>query len=244
VSAGNVNAVKYCSKSCMHEAQSVELTCCQCGVTFRRPRSQAEGVTSYCTAACTGRAPLARTQPEPAAIHGCKWIPLGKGRFALVDESDFTMLDARSWRALAGKTTTYAVASSRSRKLGTTAALLMHRVIMGASQDKQVDHINQNGLDNRRSNLRVVAPSGNYANSRARRHGASMFKGVHKSGERWESSFTFDGRKARLGRFDSEIEAAIAFDAAAREVYGEAWQVQLPERVRTNSIASIDAVVL
>jgi hypothetical protein len=96
---------------------------------------------------------------------------------------------------------------------------------MDAPADLEVDHINHNGLDNRRSNLRLATPSQNNANQRPRQDArlTSKYKGVYydKSRGRWAATIHVDGRTRGLGRYDTEDAAAAAYDHAAAEVWGE-----------------------
>lgn len=96
-----------------------------------------------------------------------------------------------------------------------------------------VDHINLNGLDNRRENLRLVTPSQNAANSPGQR-GSSKYRGVHWDGGRrqWIASVAPDGKQEVLGSFYTEEEAARAYDAAAVRCYGECAYLNFPPEGR------------
>ncbi len=90
-----------------------------------------------------------------------------------------------------------------------------------------VDHINCDGLDNRRANLRLATRQQNKCNTRPSSTGAtSKYKGVFwgKDRKKWRSRVTFKGKMVDLGSFDSEIEAAKARDAVAKKYHGQfAW---------------------
>jgi hypothetical protein len=97
----------------------------------------------------------------------------------------------------------------------------MHRMVMDAPPDKLVDHINQNGLDNRRSNLRLATSAENQRNAHGRgihrgKPSSSRFRGVSRSGAKWSAHISVNGRNIRLGTFRDEEQAAKAYDAAAR----------------------------
>lgn len=157
-----------------------------------------------------------------------KLIPLTKGYHAMVDDEDHEWLSQHKWHVQDGRLV-YA-----GRKLG-GYALLMHRKIMGLERGdkRQVDHINGNGLDNRKENLRICTHIENCRNSRKSKRGASMFKGVSlRAPNKWKAWKGYDGPVwyARVyaegitysaGYHKSEEAAARAYDAKARELFGE-----------------------
>lgn len=104
--------------------------------------------------------------------------------------------------------------------------LEMHRLILDLPPYHEakfdVDHINGNGLDNRRENLRITTRAQNLANTAAR-VGTSSFKGVclDKRTGRWKGQITVDGKNRSLGQYDTEEEAAAVYNAAALEAWGE-----------------------
>lgn len=146
--------------------------------------------------------------------------------FMQIDVADIPLLGMCSARWVANKfrcsSETLYVVSHRGRK----KYFLLHRVILGLTDRRLfADHRDGNGLNNSRSNLRVATPSQNAANSRRRRNGTSVYRGVSWDSQRSKWTATIKqadrpGRKA-LGRFDQEIEAARAYDSAAKELYGE-----------------------
>jgi hypothetical protein len=143
-------------------------------------------------------------------------IPLTKGKVTIVDDADYEGLTQRRWHLLTPKRGgEYAMSSN-----GTG----MHRAITSAPPGMEVDHINGNGLDNRRGNLRVCTKSGNQRNQRVQsRAKTSVFKGVSRmrGRTRWVACIKLGGRDTRLGSFGNEVDAALAYDAAARKHFGE-----------------------
>lgn len=141
--------------------------------------------------------------------------PKAHGRVAMVDAEDFAAVAPYTWRVFeATGDGPYAQTSLYVDGVRTTRR--MHRLLFGT----EVDHKNRNGLDNRRQNLRPATRSQNTANTRGK-GGVSPYKGVHWSGSKWRAQITVNYRKHQLGSFESEVEAARAYDVAARQFFGE-----------------------
>ncbi len=151
-----------------------------------------------------------------------KQIPLTQGKFALVDDEDFSRLNQHKWCvAKSGRNGFRAVRGIRKDKRNVTA--YMHRVIMDAPKHLDVDHINHNPLDNRKCNLRTCTKSQNQHNQQLRKSGSSQFKGVvwDKCKNKWAAIIKLKTKQISIGRFNSEIEAAKAYDEKAKELFGE-----------------------
>ena len=99
--------------------------------------------------------------------------------------------------------------------------LFAHRVILDAPLGSMVDHINGDGLDNRRSNLRIATPGENKRNSRKRTIGTSGFKGVYRHRTRWQARGHLECKVVYLGSFSTERDAALAYNEFAKKNYGE-----------------------
>ena len=146
-----------------------------------------------------------------------KLIPLTKGYFAKVDDEDYEYLMQWSWSAKTSKNIneTYTIRGMRIN--GKVRTILMHREIMGLKfgDKKIVDHINGDGLDNRRSNLRLCTASENRKNMRksAGKY-YSKYLGVtfRKKEGRWAAMSTWMGKSINLGSFETEEEAALAYN--------------------------------
>ncbi len=141
-------------------------------------------------------------------------IQLKNGAVARVDAIDYGAVSALKWHSLKGK---YARASVVAG--GKPRTVLMHRLILGALPGQLVDHINGDGLDNRRSNLRIASAAGNARNAATR--GASGVVGVRRSNKKWLASIAPDGVEISLGLWEEQADAAGVYAAAASILYGE-----------------------
>jgi len=171
-------------------------------------------------------------------------IPLTQGRFAIVDPQDYQRLSKYKWRLCRtkGKNVLYAERSIRLPG-GKYSRLLMHRQIVGnlllasSTQNPKprtqnyhrflsggyvIDHINGNGLDNRRANLRLATVAQNAWNSK-KRNPRSGYKGVWFAADKglWRAAIVCHGRRIHLGYFTDKIDAARAYDDAAKKYYKE-----------------------
>jgi hypothetical protein len=166
-------------------------------------------------------------------------IPLGHGLFALVDAEDFEALSRHSWNAkLSSPYARRTVRLGKGRK-AKKAAVFMHRLVAGAAPGEVVDHRNGDSFDNRKANLRKTGARGNATNvHRSRNQQRGGFKGVswHPRAKKWQAAISAgpvkaNGRRARvhLGLFVDPADAARAYDAAAREHYGEFAALNFPE---------------
>lgn len=169
------------------------------------------------------RPPVRREPPEPPNDE-IRYIALTKGRFAIIDAADYEWLSQYKWRASHNTGKWYAATTIKNKNV------LMHRLIMDPPEGMVVDHVNRNGLDNRHGNLRICTPQQNNYNCR-RARGTSKYKGVsfEKITGRWRASIVYRGERFNLGAYDSEEEAARAYDHKAIELFGEFAYLNFPE---------------
>ena len=153
-----------------------------------------------------------------------KEIELTQGQVALVDDEDFERINAYKWSAhwAAGTKSFYATRNSPWVN-GKRKSIKMHRSVTSSPDGVHVDHINHDTLDNRRGNLRVCTGGQNQANCRTRADNTSGFKGVcwHRGVRKWHAYLMVTSKRLHLGYFTTALEAAIAYDRAALEAFGE-----------------------
>ena len=159
-------------------------------------------------------------------------IPLTQGKFAIVDPEDYQELSKYNWYAVRSPRGFYAVRTVFTKKARVVRKTVgMHRVILNAPEGKFIDHINHNGLDNRKSNLRICTIQQNIWNMRKQKSNcASKYKGVtwRKDIDKWQARVVCGGKVFSCGHFEDEKAAAAAYDKKAKELFGEFAAPNLP----------------
>lgn len=154
-------------------------------------------------------------------------IALTKGKTALVDDDDFEWLSQWRWCITAERGEPSPKQGYAARRIptenGKQRTLYMHRLIAHAPSGMEVDHINGDTLDNRRSNLRLATRQENAHNQRKHTGGVShtAYKGITSKKGRWYASIHSKGKTTHLGAFATAEQAATAYDRAARDQFGQ-----------------------
>jgi hypothetical protein len=159
-----------------------------------------------------------------------KEIELQRGLVALVDDEDFKYLNQFKWNWVEGYNTFYCVRNI-TKEDGRKTQIRMHNVIMKTQKGMEVDHINHDGLDNRKYNLRNCTHQENCMNRLSERKPKSGFKGVYpiKGGNphHWSAQISVNGKKERIGSFKTKEEAALEYNRRAIKLHGKFAKLNL-----------------
>ncbi len=141
-----------------------------------------------------------------------KNIQLSQAKQAIVDDEDFEKVNQYRW---------YLNSNGYARR--THPKTYMHQFILDIQKGKTVDHINGEKLDNRRENLRICTALQNSYNHSVNKNNTSGFKGVgwHNQMKKWRAYIDFNNHNRHLGLFNNKIDAALAYNKAAIELFGE-----------------------
>lgn len=149
-----------------------------------------------------------------------KRIKLTQGKYAIVDDEDYDWLNQWKWCAQKTKYGGYlAVRGCRCPFTKHIHTILMHRQIISCPKNMDVDHINHKTLDNTKNNLRICNRAQNRRNSKI----MNKYKGItwHNQARQWMAQITVNYKHIYLGIFKNEIDAAKAYDKAAKKYHGE-----------------------
>ncbi|MCK5611583.1 HNH endonuclease [Candidatus Pacearchaeota archaeon] len=153
-----------------------------------------------------------------------KQIELTRGFTTIIDDADCDLVPPISWQVNQNYNTCYAMGILDGKRV------FVHRLIMNARKGQIIDHVNGDGLDNRRCNLRFCTPSQNQQNSRKRAGCSSKYKGVSwvKREKKWRAAIKYKGKSSTLGHYDNESDAARVYDKKAKEIFGEFARLNFP----------------
>lgn len=153
-------------------------------------------------------------------------LPVTRGLVALIDEADEGWAQF-NWFAKPRDQSCGGFYVYRTLNGLCRSTLYLHRAILDARPGEIVDHIDGDGLNNQRSNLRIATPSQNCAN-RGGYKPASGYRGVYAAGRQWVAQISVNGEMVKLGRFAEPASAAAAYDAAAQAQFGQFARLNFP----------------
>ena len=144
-------------------------------------------------------------------IYAARIVPLSQNKLALVDADDFDRINSHKWCAHYNSHTKSFYAVRRGSTAG--GIIYMHREVVLAQPDQQVDHLFHNTLDNRKVVLRICDQSQNNRNQRLRSDNAARVRGVSwcRYTRKWRACIRIDGKQKTIGRFDSLKDAEAAY---------------------------------
>lgn len=201
------------------DASSVKDYALRHGLSFRN------GLETAARAKHARMAKKATFPARPIKIVGdLAYITLTRGYTAVIDAVDAPLVSEFNWsiKQYAGRC--YAARSGGRDEHGKMRSpISLHRTIMNFPDGKSVDHVNGDGLDNRRANLRAVTHQQNMMNRGAQKNNASGLKGVtwNRRLFKWQAGIKVDGKKHYLGSFDTAELAHDAYKSACKELHGE-----------------------
>lgn len=165
-------------------------------------------------------------------------IGLSQGKYAIVDPKDHERISKHKWYTCNRDRTYYAIRGQWSPILKKRLTIAMHREIIDVPDDLYVDHINHHGWDNRKANLRPATAADNARNARYPKiNTTSKYRGVwyNKKKKRWRAVIGINNTRKIIGNFRNEIDAAKAYDKAAKKYYKEFAILNFPDESSSSS---------
>jgi hypothetical protein len=154
---------------------------------------------------------------DTCPVSDYRTIPLTQGKVAIVDAADYDALAKYTWYAWRSRKRFYAVRKERR------STILMHRQVLPITEGYQVDHIDGDGLNNRRNNLRAVTPAQNCWNSALQHNNKIGIPGITRAhrGNKWRVRIQVNRKRLELGEFVSLDEAISVRRTAEAKYYGK-----------------------
>jgi hypothetical protein len=227
---------KQCCRNCVYAVplRAGRQTLWVCTNQAQRPGE----LTAVSGADCCARfwrkwSPPVRRTPPKSKDPSIRYVALTQGKFAIVDAEDYERVNRHKWCVSGKGNTIYAYRKDHGKHV------YLHQFLMKPPPGMVVDHIDGNGLNDRKSNLRVCTRQQNLLN-RGPSVRSSRYKGVRfcKWNRKWYATIRYDGHTIRLGPFDDEIAAAQAYDRQAYALFGEYAYLNFPEEVRGRTVTS------
>jgi hypothetical protein len=133
------------------------------------------------------------------------------------------LIDNEDWKEVKKHKWSINNPSKRAKYVRSSKHILLHRYIMNASKDKEVDHINGNPLDNRKQNLRICNKNENSKNRKVNINSSSGYRGVYWDMEsnKWAVAISFNKKRIKIGRFKRKTDAALIYNEVALKYHGE-----------------------
>lgn len=160
-------------------------------------------------------------------------VPLTKGKFALVDLVDWFEVSKYRWHAqkCSYRESAYYARWEYDSSGPNRKAIFLHNLLIKPEEGQCADHINGDGLDNRRYNLRIIDKNQNMFNRIKSKNKTSKFKGVYWASDRqkWRACIRLNKTLYNLGQFINEIDAATKYDSMASVMFGELAKLNFPE---------------
>ena len=149
-------------------------------------------------------------------------IKLTQGKYAIIDDEDFGRINKYKWHAVYQHGDWYAIRYVKKLN-GKQVNQFMHRFILNTPEKLKTDHRNHNTLDNRKCNIRICTDAQNSMNRQPCQHTSSQYKGVYwdRGRKKWRAHIRPNNKHLNLGHYNNEIDAAYAYDIAAKELFGE-----------------------
>lgn len=160
---------------------------------------------------------------EIIVVGDAAYVQLTKGYVAVIDAADVPLAGTCAWQALIARRPDGSIRTIYAHQKRAGKTTWLHRIVLAAPEGFDVDHIDGNGLDCRRRNLRPATKSQNSQNQRTRTNNTSGVKGVHwhaRTGK-WVARIAKDHKRQSLGYFDAIEDAATAYACASATVHGE-----------------------